>query len=182
MMECLLLPLLPSVASEFPASTSLVQAVLKHSTNKLRGSLNTFLNNLMAHALAGKEKDEDGLIAQAAPSSSSNMELLSDQLYPLIYELHKISAGLLTDVIPTISCQLLVEDEDMRTKAVRVLGTLYASTHANYAMDLSPRYFRDFLNRFIDLSKSIRLLMVEQSVKIMKSKAEYTDLQLMIEG
>ena len=157
--ETLLLPLTPSYISDSPTSHALAQAVLRRSTARLQGPLNTYLVNLMANSYTGGKE-----------AASTNMEVLAGQLYPLIYELHTISPGLLVDVIPNICLQLQAEEE-VRLGAVQVLGTLFSSEHANYGIDMN-KYFKEFINRYIDLSVKVRMAMIETSVKMMQNKPE----------
>jgi len=168
-METLLLPLLPSARTDNAVAYTLTQAVLRRSCQKLQAAMNSYLINMMASSLSTKELGSGG--------AATNMEVLAEQLYPLIYELHKVSAGLLVDVIPSICSQLHAEEEELRLKAVSVLGTLFGSEYANYGVDLA-RSFKDFLQRFVDVSPKVRLAMVETAAGLLGSKPGlHTDLE-----
>lgn len=79
--------------------------------------------------------------------------------------------------------QLQAEDENTRIKAVQILGSLYGSPHASYATtELPTKYIQEYLNRFIDVSKHVRLKLIEQACLIMKSKSQCTELVGRIEG
>lgn len=71
---------------------------------------------------------------------------LSEHIYPLIFELHKVVPGMMTFIIPSVCAHLQSEDEDMRFKAVALLGRLFATPHADYG-DQLQKPFRDFLGR-----------------------------------
>jgi sister-chromatid-cohesion protein PDS5 len=117
------------------------------------------------------------LVGSAAPEKGKNSEL-ADHVYALIYELHKISPGLLLRILPNVCEQLLAEEEDIRLNAVKLLGQLFSSPNADYGVEYKKN-FRDFLGRFQDVSPTIRLEMVDCGSLIMKKKPE---LKAQIEG
>lgn len=65
--------------------------------------------------------------------------------------------------------QLQSEAEEVRLKAVKLLGRLFASPYAEYGAEF-PKNFRDYLGRFIDLAPAVRLEVVDCSSLIMKRK------------
>ena len=154
LLDVILQPLLPTSKAENPAAYKLCQAVLRRTTPNMQGPISNFVN----HVLVGT--------TTTAPESGSE---LSDQIYPLIFELHKISPGLLLRVLPNICVQLQAEEEEVRLKAVKLLGRLFASQQADYGVEFT-RNFRDFLGRFKDVSAAVRLEMVENCSLIMKRK------------
>jgi sister-chromatid-cohesion protein PDS5 len=156
MLDIILLPLIPTAKVENPAVYKLAGALLRRISTHVEKPLSSFINN----ALIG-----DGSDAETKDSD------LAEHLYAVIYELHKISPSVLTEVIPNICAQLRVEDEQLRTKAVQLLGRLFTSPHADYAKEF-PRNFREYLGRFNDLALGIRLEMVESCSVIMKKKPE----------
>ncbi len=156
LLDVLLQPLLPSSKTEHPEAYKLCQTVLRRTTATLIGPISGFVN----HVLVG-----------AGTSRDVGMSELSDQIYPLIFELHKISPGLLLKVLPNICVQLHAEEEDVRLRAVKLLGRLFASQQAEYGTEFA-RNFREFLGRFLDRSAAVRLEMVECGSLIMKRKPE----------
>lgn len=157
LLDVLLTPLLPSSKSENIAAYSLVGKVLSSCPVNVQSTISVFLNNVLVGAPSGvKGKD-------------SGESELTDHIYPLIYELHKVSPELLLKVLPNICVQLQAEDESIRLKAVKLLGRLFASQYANYGTDFS-RNFREFLGRFVDVSSQVRLEMVDCGSLIMKRK------------
>lgn len=65
--------------------------------------------------------------------------------------------------------QLQVDDEEVRLKAVKLLGRLFASQLAEYGTEFSKN-FRDFLGRFVDVSVAVRLEMIDNAALILKKK------------
>ena len=158
LLDILLAPLLPAAKAENPTAFKLVSNVLRKVTNHVQVPISAFIN----HVLVGTLEDGKGKSSE-----------LADHIYSLVYELHKISSGLLLRVLPNICAQLTVEEEEVRLKAVKLLGRLFASPHADYAVEFS-RNFKDFLNRFVDVSVTIRLEMVDCSKLILKNKSALT--------
>ena len=151
-LDILLTPLLPNSKAENPAAYLLVGNVLRRVSNVIIKPVSSFIN----HILVGSGSAEKG-------------SELADHVYSLIYELHKISPGLLLNILPSVSLQLQVEDETIRTNAVKLLGRLFASPHADYCNDFQKN-FKEFLFRFSDCSVAIRSEMVENAALIMKRK------------
>lgn len=144
----------------------LAQRMIQSSIEILHGPLTQYFNTILL-GTSGKLGDTQPL---------AKMEL-SDDVYILIYEIHKIYAGFLLSILPNVCLQLQAEDENARHDAIALLGRLFASSHANYGMEYC-KLFREFLNRFRDQSKHIRLQMVQIAVIIMQRKEELRELLL----
>lgn len=125
----------------------------------LEGPISTLLNQILVGI-----SDSDS----AARINGDSTEL-AEHVYSLIFELHRVSASLLSRVIPNVCVQLQVEEVDIRMKAVRLLGKLFSSPHADYAREYG-RSFRDFCGRLVDASPDIRLEMVINVAAVMKAK------------
>jgi sister-chromatid-cohesion protein PDS5 len=159
---CVLLNgLLPNSRAENPASYRLCQSVLRRVVNCIQTPISSILNKI----LVGASADFDEIEGYD----------LSENIYSLVYEVHKISPGLLLRVLPNVCTQLQAEELDIRHKAVKLLGSLFSSPHAEYGVEFS-RNFRDFLGRFVDVSTVIREAMVETGALIMKGKPELRKL------
>ena len=161
MLESLLLPLLPGNKAENQSVYNLVQAIMRRSFASLRAPLTAYLNNLMASSMS----DNKDVIA-----GNTNMEILSGQLYPLLYELHQITPNLMIGIIPNLCMQLQAEEEDIRIKGVQVLSTLFSSSNLNNVE--MTRYIKDFLSRFGDISANVRIAMIDQAAIFMKNKPD----------
>ena len=66
----------------------------------------------------------------------------------------------------------------VRLKAVKLLGRLFASPQANYGIEFS-RNFRDYLGRYADVSASVRLEMLDNGALIISRKQQ---LRSLVEG
>lgn len=152
-LDSLLLPLLPSFKSDNPTAFKLCGIVLRRTSAIVLNPLSHLLNKV----LVGNNTSDD-----------KNSEL-EDHIYELIYELHRVSQDLLIKVLPNICVQLQAEEERIRFNAVRLLGKLFSSQYADYAMEFN-RNFRDYIGRLNDASNGIRLEMVENCSSILKKK------------
>ena len=108
-LDVLLYPLLPSSREENIAAYKVTGTVLRRISTVIQGSISGFINRVLV-----------GTSSNAGGKESE----LEEHIYSLVYELHKIAPTFLTRVIPNISMQLQSEDDDVRTKAVKLLGRL----------------------------------------------------------
>ena len=154
MLDVLLLPLLPAQKADNIAAYTLCHSVLRRTTTSMQIPLSGYINNLLI----------------GAGTTASGSEIVSEDLYPLIFELHKINPELLLRILPNVCVQLHVEDEDVRLKAVKLLGRLFASQLADYGSEFSKN-FKEFLGRFGDVSVSVRLEVVDCAALIIRKKA-----------
>lgn len=162
-LDTLLSPLLPSAKLENPTAYKLVVFVLRAVSPLLESTL----ARVVEHILVGSNND----VSELTPE-------LSEEIYSLIFELHKISPGLLNGIIPSLTMQLRVEDEDIRLKATSLLGKLYSSDSYDYMKDFQ-KDFKEFLNRLNDLSSAIRLEMMKICTNLVSTKSE---LYKLVEG
>lgn len=157
MLDILLFPLLSTSKVENPAAYRLVGVTLRRVSANIEIPVSSFLNNC--------------LVGSASAGGGGKSSDLSEHIHSLIYELHIISPSLLSRVIPNVCIQLQAEEEEVRLKAVQLLGSLLASQWAEYAADF-PRNFKDFLGRFQDLSVVIRQTMVDSCCRIGDAKPQ----------
>ena len=163
LLDIILAPLLPQNKIENPTAYKCVGSVLRRTSGCIHNSVSAFVNHV--------------LVGTTIPGKSKSSEL-TDSIYVLIYELHKLSPELLLKVLPNICVQLQAEEDDIRLKAVKLLGQLFSSPHAEYGSEFH-RNFKDFLGRFVDVSSAVRLEMVDSCSMIMKRKPQHRG---MIEG
>ena len=162
LLDILLLPLLPSSKLENIAAYNLVGRVLQSAPVNVQSSVSVFLTHVLVGAPAGSK----GKVTESE---------LTDHIYPLIYEIHKVSPNMLLKVLPNICIQLQADEQDVRLKAVKLLGRLFASQHAEYGKEFT-RNFREFLGRFVDMDAEVRVEMVECCSLIMKKKDSLRNL------
>ncbi len=161
LLDVLLLPLLPSSKAENAAAYGLVGRVLQGAPANTQTGISQFLNQVLVGAPSGGK----GKVTESE---------LTDHIYPLIYEIHKLAPDLLLKVLPSVCTQLQAEEEEVRLKAVKLLGRLFASTYAEYGAEFS-RNFKEFVGRFVDVSTIVRLEMVDSSALIIRRKPVLRD-------
>lgn len=134
----------------------MAQELIRRTADQLQRPLAHFFNSVLVDASSiGGQKPSD----------------LNEHVYSLIYEVHKIRASLLLYVLPNVCLQLQVDDVATRSEAIALIGRLFASSHADYGHEF-VKNFREFLGRFRDLSKEIRLQMVQVSAIIWNRKPD----------
>ncbi|KAG3070859.1 hypothetical protein PI124_g15319 [Phytophthora idaei] len=136
----------------------MAKELIRRTSELLQNPLSNFFSNILV----------DG------PGSHKSSEL-KEHVYTLIYEVHKINPSLLLYVLPNVCLQLQVDEVATRSDAIALMGKLFASSHADYGHQYMKN-FRDFLGRFRDASKEIRLQMIQVSVPIWEKKTDLADL------
>ncbi|GLE05586.1 hypothetical protein PINS_up014618 [Pythium insidiosum] len=134
----------------------MAQELLRRTSDHLQSHISHFFNTILVDATS---------------SISHRTSELKEHVYTLIYELHKINPSLLLYVLPNVCMQLQVDEVATRSEAIALMGRLFASSHADFGHDYMKN-FRDFLGRFRDVSKEIRLQMVQVGAIIWQRKPE----------
>lgn len=173
LLDALLAPLLqppsPSSssgnASDVRGPYRLAQELLRRTGESLQDQLAHLFNSILVDAAA------PGPLTGSGTTTSA----LQEHVYALIYEVHKAQPSLLLHVLPTVCLQLQVDEVATRAEAVALLGRLFASSHADYGHAYVAT-FRDFLGRFRDASKEIRLQMVQVGAIVWQRKPELSAL------
>ncbi|ETW00966.1 hypothetical protein H310_06611 [Aphanomyces invadans] len=142
LLETLLEPLLHG--DQNPRAYHMAQQVIEKASDHLQNALNLFFNSVLVDASTAH-----------VPMTSD----LKDHVHSLIYETHKIQPSLLLYVLPNVCLQLHVDDMETRSNAIALMGRLFASSHADYGAQYLKN-FREFLGRFRDVKKEIRLQMI----------------------
>ena len=150
LLECILEQLLNSKARAYHLSRELIRT----TSEVVQGPLSRYFNQLLVDN-----------------SSEASRSEVSEHLHDLIYEIHKIQPSLLLYVLPNVCLQLQVDDFNVRHDAVALLGRLFASSHAEYGNDYMKN-FREFLGRFKDQNKDIRVQMIQVCSIILGRKPE----------
>jgi sister-chromatid-cohesion protein PDS5 len=158
LLDILLQPLLPAAKDENPTAFRVVAVVLRAVFPIIRNTVTEVIHNI----LVGSTSKLNGKLSEMA-----------EDIYPLIYELHRIAPDIISDIIPSLCMQLKVEEEVIRHNAVKLLCSLFTSDAADYAKDF-PRDFKDFLGRLNDLFVDIRQDMLQCCGVLLKSKPELT--------
>lgn len=153
-LNILLLPLLSNSKHDNPTAYKLVAFVMRLITPLLQPTLLSFVENILIGSNTNFHEVEGEIV---------------DEIYPLIFELHKISPKLLNGILPLLTVQLKIEEQEIRHKAVKLLGKLFLSETVDNIKDF-PREFKEFLSRFNDLSTEIRLTMLDCSLLLLEKQ------------
>eukprot|EP00644_Phytophthora_capsici_P003390 jgi/Phyca11/549021/estExt2_Genewise1Plus.C_PHYCAscaffold_310025 len=167
LLDVILRPLLDTVNAEEPncadvdtvrrSPAHMARELIRRTSDQLQNPLSNFFNNILI----------DG--------SGSMASELKEHVYTLIYEVHKINPSLLLYVLPNVCLQLQVDEVATRSDAIALMGKLFASSHADYGHQYMKN-FRDFLGRFRDASKEIRLQMIQATVPIWENKPDMGEM------
>ncbi|CAI5738501.1 unnamed protein product [Hyaloperonospora brassicae] len=143
------------------SSCRLAREVIQRTSDVLQNPLSTFLNNM--------------LIDTTDPSGLQTASKLKGHVHTLIYEVHTINPALLLYVLPNVCLQLQVDEVATRSGAVALMGKLFASPHTDFGHQYMKN-FREFLGRFRDASKEIRMQMIQVCVTIWECKTDLASL------
>ncbi|DBA04877.1 TPA: hypothetical protein N0F65_006879 [Lagenidium giganteum] len=135
----------------------MARELIQRTSDHLQSHLSHYFNSILVDA-------------PSAVSLQKTSEL-KEHVYTLIYEVHKVNASLLMYVLPNVCMQLQVDEVATRSDAIALMGRLFASSHADYGQQ-HMKIFRSFLGRFRDVSKEIRLQMVQVCAIIWERKPE----------
>ena len=161
LLDMLLSPLLPSSKTENPGAFKLVASVLTRAPlAKIGAPVARFFNEVLVGSFHSGERAESEL---------------ADQVYPLIFEIHKLCPSLLQSVIPNICVHLEADEEEVRLKACKLLGKLFASEYAEYGQEFRLS-FKSYLGRFVDVSMLVRMELTASGGVIMRKKSALCSL------
>jgi len=164
LMDVILRPLLDDSGSEEETAKTgaahMARELIRRTSELLQSPLANFFNNILV---------------DAPRLSAQTVSELKEHVHTLIFEVHKVNPSLLLYVLPNVCLQLQVDEVATRADAIALMGKLFASSHADYGHQYTKN-FRDFLGRFRDASKEIRLQMVQVSVSIWAHKPELAGL------
>ncbi|KAH7283493.1 hypothetical protein KP509_34G009800 [Ceratopteris richardii] len=140
LLELILGSLLKEKTEVSRAGYVLARAVLKDCCKELMPYIEAFLDSSMS-----KEK----------PSKSMWRESYSD----LMYEIYTCAPSLLVSSISKLTDELLTDELDVRLKAVKLLGRMFASQQG--VTDAFVEIFVEYMKRFTDKAVEVRLAMIE---------------------
>ncbi|KAG7376538.1 hypothetical protein PHYPSEUDO_013209 [Phytophthora pseudosyringae] len=174
LLEVILRPLVAETSSDEVDETDVddentVKRSSAHMARKLIRRASELLQNPLSNVF------NSILVGGPGRLGSQKSSELKEHVYALIYEVHKINPSLLLYVLPNVCLQLQVDDIATRSDAIALMGKLFASSHADYGHQYMKN-FRDFLGRFRDASKEIRMQMIQVSMPIWENKSDFAHL------
>ncbi|RYH20113.1 hypothetical protein EON65_24585 [archaeon] len=167
----LMSPLLPAQKKDNPISYKVIGVVIQACATTLQHICTKTLSDLLmaythTHTHTQEEGEDEGY-----GHKHTDIHTLSDlqeDVYVLLYELHKLSPILVEDSLPVLSLQLKTENEDTRIKAVKILSRLYLSPH-DY-LGAHAEVWKIFVSRLHDISSHVRLEVLRGCEGIVQSK------------
>ena len=153
-------PLPPHQVEQANPSYMIASAVIRKTVDRLSTPIATLLNGLLNND-PRIVAESSILTHQQNPMATPQPEnqLLTADVWSIIYEIHRIAPTILTTVIGTLTNYLTDPQKDQRIQVVRLLGRIFAKS-SNLALQFRP-CFRDWLRRLNDIDVDIRLVMVE---------------------
>ncbi|CAM6113881.1 unnamed protein product [Calypogeia fissa] len=124
-----------------PAAHKLAVAVVERCSDKLEPYVQKFLTSVM---LEGKRAESE----------------LEEDYHDIIYEIYCCAPQMLLAVIPNLTQELVTDQIDVRLKAVKLLGRLFALPGRHVAKEYR-QLFSEFLKRFSDKAVEVRLAVIE---------------------
>ena len=151
LLDLLLRYLLPEKKNDKSCAQSceVARLVLVRCADRLRQPLSTLMSVAMG---GGKFSLQDG--------EEANMTELEDHLHEIILELHSIEPSLLLYILPQWSDQLMVDDIDLRVRAVDLVGNIFSNSTPEYIIQ-HEKVWMAFLQRVHDVDSKIRQSIVE---------------------
>jgi len=168
---------------EVPNPTYAVAVKIVHKlTNKLAAPIADLLNGLLngeqhvidqstIRCLVAEEDDDVDERAVDDSSSASHNEV-----YNIIFELHRVVPSVLTTVIGNISTGLRSGVKKQRYQVTQLFGRLFAMAGSSRALaDQYGTVFREWLGRRNDVDEEIRISMVRHCMEILKAVTKNGD-------
>ncbi|GJQ10231.1 hypothetical protein GpartN1_g2022.t1 [Galdieria partita] len=145
-LDAALMRLIPPFSQQSPESYKLAKMLVLRCKDSLQLPVSSFLNAVFVDK---KTVDSD----------------LRDRVHDLVQQLFYVAPDLLLYVFPGLEAELKVEDANVRTKSIRLLGKLFSSSDSNL-FEKYENLFDELLGRFYDIDPSIRveLCIVAESI------------------
>nr|GEV61445.1 sister chromatid cohesion protein PDS5 homolog B-like isoform X1 [Tanacetum cinerariifolium] len=123
-----------------PAARRLAMSVIKECAGQLEPGIKQFI-----------------LSSMSRENSSSNPEI---DYREVIYDIYRCAPLTLSKVIPRLTKELQTDKIDLRLKAVKLVGELFALQGSAISQTFDP-IFREFLKRLTDKVVKVRMLVLE---------------------
>lgn len=165
----------PSVLT---AMQTIMAAVLEEIEKISLPLLDTILNNLLKHKTgvsSAAHKLAVGVVQQCAGKLEPYVQRLLTSVmlegraaeinlhadyHDIIHEIYQCAPQMLLAVIPNLTQELVNDQVNVRLKAVKLLGRLFALPGQHVAKEYR-QLFLEFLKRFTDKSAEVRLAMID---------------------
>lgn len=147
-----------------PTSYQLAADVCKGSSDRLQRYISQYFTDVFSNA--EKEINEENV----------DVEEMTEFLtaHDLIKELDRTVPAVLLNVIPQLEQELKVENIQLRSLAIRTLGSMFAE-HSGTLDHLARRYpatWKSWLGRSIDKNAAVRVLVLEALTDIWSAHGE----------
>lgn len=165
-------------SSVFTAMQTIIAAILEESEKIPLSLLDMLLNNLLKHkkgVSSAAHKLAVGVVRHCAEKLEPYIQRLLTSImlegraaeiglhadyHDIIHELYQCAPEMLLAVIPNLTQELVNDQVNVRLKAVRLLGRLFALPGQHVAKEYR-QLFLEFLKRFTDKVADVRLTMID---------------------
>lgn len=140
LLELLLGNLLRGKKGVSNSGNTLARAVVEQCADQLGPYVEAFLTSIMSEGKSSKSR-------------------WRESYHDLIFEIYTCAPSLLVPSISKLTDELLTDELDVRVKAVKLLGRMFASQQG--VPDVFEQLFVEYVKRFTDKAVEVRLAMVE---------------------
>ena len=162
----------PKQIQQTNQSYMVARAVIRKTEDRISTSIANLLNGLLtldSNILKRTNiSSSDALVDGAAPENNV-AESQQPDVWTIIYELHQISAPILTTVIGTVAALLQSSENKLRLRVTKLLGRLFNSSSANVAMQFQS-CFRQWMRLSTDNDQNVRLCIAKNLISMLSSK------------
>ena len=142
----------------------LAKHILHRCEDRLSSPIARLLNALLnTHSISPNANAGNG--SQSAILQSTRLH--TDQVYLIIYELHRVCPDILTEVVGNVAGLLQCEDTSQRLRVTRLLGRLFYSQQSSM-LEKFEACFREWIRRASDIDTDIRLVMAKCLVQLVR--------------
>lgn len=175
----------PMYIQETNQSYLVARGVISKTVDRISSPIASLLNGLLSgepSVIKQSNISSDLPVPPKKGKSSVSDLLIPEQpecqgvdVWSIIYELHKVSPGILTTVVGTVASSLQHSDEEKRQRVTTLLGKLFSSKSSDIAVKFHVCY-RSWLLRVSDKSQKIREIVVRHLIDILKNKSSEKSL------
>jgi hypothetical protein len=168
--EAIKLP--PTQIQQTNHSYMVAAAVIRKTEDRISTSIAYLLNGLLtldSNILKRTNISSADALVQASTEIVTAASQQYADVWTIIYELHRISAPILTTVIGTVATLLQSSNSQIRLRVTKLLGRLFNSSSSNIAVQFHS-CFREWVRLSTDTDQNIRSCIAKNLISILSNK------------